>query len=263
MQKHLLTFGLTMLCGFSALADQQPCRTIDFARIDTQEQVERLADVCEIRQSLAIFADGVEEIVIPRLKSVGLINVESRGLKAISFPYLESARDIYFTGSDVEVIAFPSLQTVSGRLVVQERNLKFLNFPEVKRIGRLILHSCLNLEFVFADKLYDIASIRLENNPALNASNADMLKNITRVPTPEELEFVKNAQEEIRDLKRKLIDKSLNQRPLPPTGHPTYFDSFGLTGYYRWYPYEYSRFYDYIGPYHYLFFVYPPFMFAY
>lgn len=256
-------FAVVVFVGFLSLgvraAEERPCRVIEDARIETQAQLDRMRDVCEVRGALAIFADGIEEIIIPRLQRVGIINVESYGLKAIAFPQLQFARDIYFSGSDLEVAALPSLQEVSSRLVVRERNLKFLNLPEVRRIGRLVLQSCLQLEFVFADKLYDIASSRLDNNPALNPASADILKNITRVPSPEELEFIKNAQEDIRELKRKLIEKSLTERPLPPTGHPTHFDSFGMTGYYSWYPYEYSRFYDYIGPWHYMYFIYPPF----
>jgi hypothetical protein len=255
----VVALALSFLSLGSRASEELPCRVIEDARIETQAQLNRMKDVCEVRGALAIFADGVEEIIIPRLKRVGIINIESYGLKAISFPQLQFARDIYFSGSDLEVAAFPSLQEVSSRFVVRERNLKFLNLPEARRIGRLILQSCLQLEFVFADKLYDIASSHLDNNPALNPASAELLKNITRVPTPEELAFIKNAQEDIRELKRKLIEKSLKEKPLPPTGHPTHFDSFGLTGYYSWYPYEYSRFYDYIGPWHYMYFVGPPF----
>ena len=226
-----------------------PCRVIESARIDNEKQLEQLRDVCEITQSLAIFADGVREITFPNLRRVGLINIEAIGLEAIAFPKLESVRDIYLTGSDLKVAEFPRLQFVSGRLVIQQRNLQFLNLPELRRVGRLILHSCLNLEFVFADKLYDVASIRMENNPALNPASAENLKRVTRVMTPEELEYIKNAQEEMRLFKRKLWENTLNQPPIRPTGHETHFDSFGMIkSYYAWYPYEYARYYDFIGP---------------
>jgi hypothetical protein len=249
MRNHLL-FLLALVGSVVGLANNTSnCRTIEYARIDNQSQLERLNNVCEITNSLAVFTSGVREITLPNLKRVGLINIEADGLEAIAFPKLESARDIYLTGSELKVVEFPQLDTVSARLVVQERNLQFLNLPELRRVGRLILSSCLKLEFVFADKLYDVASIRMENNPALNPSSAENLQKVTRVMSPEEMEFIKNAQEEMRLFKRRLLDNSLNQPPIRPTGHETHFDSFGLIkSYYQWYPYEYSRYIDFIGP---------------
>ncbi|MFM8269266.1 MAG: hypothetical protein ACKN9V_03680 [Pseudomonadota bacterium] len=244
--------------GLISFADEPPCRSIEWVRLETSRDVERMKDVCEVRQSLAIFVDGVTELSFPRLKRAGLINVESHGLEALAFPKLEQARDIYLTGADLKVAEFPKLNIVSSRLVVQERNVQFLNFPNLKRVGRLILQSCLNLEFVFADKLYDVASIRLEGNPALSPASAENLKSVTRVMSPEEMAYVQNAQEEMRLFRRRLLDNALNQPPIRPTGHPTHFDSFGfIKSYYEWYPYEYNRYWSAIGPWGYwLFFNY-------
>ena len=65
----------------------------------------------------------------------------------------------------------------------------------------------------------------------------------------EEIAYIQNAQEEMRLFKRKLLEKSLTESPIRPTGHPTHFDSFGLIkSYYEWYPYEYDRYWGAIGP---------------
>lgn len=246
--KNIFVLSL-MAASVSVGNDQTQCRTIEFARIDDESQLERLKDVCEITQSLAIFTTGVREITFPQLKRVGLVNIESNGLEAIAFPKLESARDIYLSGSDLKVAEFPKLNTVSARLVIQEKNLKFFNLPELRRVGRFILYGCTSLEFVFADKLYDVASLRVENAPALNRASAENLKKVTRVLSAEEQEYIKNAQEEMRLFKRKLWENSLNQPPIRPTGHETHFDSFGMIrNYYAWYPYEYDRYYSFIGP---------------
>lgn len=241
--------GVVLVQSSFSAPSERPCRTVDFVRIENSQQLERLQEVCEIRQSLAIFSSDLKEVVLPRLKRVGLVNVEADGLEALAFPALEAARDIYLTGSDLKVAEFPVLNTVSARLVIQQKNLQFLRLPELRRVGRLILNGCSNLEFVFADKLYDVASIRLDNTPMLNPASEAKLKSVTRVMTPEEIAYIKNAEEEMRLFKRRLIEKTLTEAPIRPTGHPTHFDSFGLIkSYYTWYPYEYSRFYDFIGP---------------
>jgi len=247
-QSGFFLLFLSFLSVLSA-ANEQPCRSIEWARLENSRDVERMKDVCEVQQSLAIFVDGVTELTFPRLKRAGLINIESNGLEAIAFPKLEQARDIYLSGSDLKVAEFPVLNTVSARLAIQEKNVQFLNFPALRKVGRLILQGCLNLEFVFADKLYDIASIRMDGNPALNPASAENLKNVTRVMSPEETAYIQNAQEEMRLFKRKLLEKSLNQPPVRPTGHHTSFDSFGfIKSYYEWYPYEYNRYWSVIGP---------------
>jgi hypothetical protein len=248
LSSALLMIGTFVLSPLS-FSQERPCRTVEFVRVENSRQLERLQDVCEIRQSLAIFTSDLKEVVLPRLKHVGIVNVEANGLEALAFPALETARDIYLTGSDLKVAEFPVLNTVSARLVIQQRNLQFLRLPELRRVGRLILNGCLNLEFVFADKLYDVATIRLDNNPALNPASEEKLRSVTRVMTPEELAFIKNSEEQMKLFKRRLIEKTLTETPIRPTGHPTQFDSFGLIkSYYSWYPYEYSRFYDFIGP---------------
>ena len=250
-----ILFSFSLMSSVLVIGAERPCRSIEFARIDTQAQLARLSDVCEIRESLAIFTADLKEITLPRLKKVGLVNVEANNLEAIAFPFLETARDIYLTGSDLKVAEFPRLQTVAGRLVIQEKNLQFLHFAELRRAGRLILYNCSQLEFVFADKLYDVASLRVENTPNLNPASAENLRKVTRIVSPEEKEFIRKSQEEMLAFKRRLAENNLNQPPIRPTGHPTHFDSFGMIrSYYEWYPYEYSRYWDVIGPYHYTFF---------
>lgn len=236
-------------------AQETPCRKVESVRIDNAQQLEKLKNVCEITQSLAIFTKNVREITLPRLKTVGLINIESDGLEAIAFPELLSARDIYLTGEDLRVVELPKLQTVSARFVIQARGVEFFNLPELVRARRLILKDCFNLEFVFAEKLQDVASLRLENNPALNPVSAEKLKSVTRPLTAEEEAFITNAQERMRQFRLRLIAKTLHETPIRPTGHHTSFDSYGfIKSYYEWYPYEYSRYWDVIGPWGYTFF---------
>ncbi len=254
MIKFIGIVFFSLLSGMG-IAIEQPCRSIEFARIDSITQLERMKDVCEIRQSLAVFIDDAKEATFPKLKSVGIINVDSRSLEAVAFPALEAARDIYLTGSDLKVAEFPKLETVTSRLVFQEQQMEFLNFPELRRVGRLILANCINLEFVFAEKLFDIASIRIEKNPILNPISEANLKKVTRKMGNEEYELMRKSQEQMRLFKISLMRGMLNSTPVRPTGHPTYFDYYGfIKSYYDWYPYEYYRYWDVIGPWGYTFF---------
>jgi hypothetical protein len=238
-----------LLSAWSTHAAAEACRSVSAMRVESQKDIERLQDVCEVKESLAIFADGVEKVVLPNLKRAGLINIESNGLKALAMPKLEVVRDLYISGADLEAAEFPALTDVTSRLVIRERNLKYLNLPEARRIGRLILQSCLNLQFVFADKLYDVGSARLEDNPNLNPGSASVISAVTRKLSAEEMSYVTNAQSQILMLKRKLLENSLTQPPIRPTGHPTQFDSFGLIrSYYEWYPAEYHDYWYSIGP---------------
>lgn len=248
--KSIITLSLPiLLSAWSTIAAAETCRVIGAMRIDSQQDLDRVQDVCEVTESLAIFADGVEKVVLPNLKRAGLINIESNGLKALAMPKLEVVRDLYISGADLEAAEFPSLTDVSSRLVIRERNLKYLNLPEVRRIGRLILQGCLNLQFVFADKLYDVGSARIEDNPSLNPGSASVISAVTRKLSAEEMSYVTNAQSQILLLKRKLVENSLAQAPIRPTGHPTQFDSFGLIrSYYEWYPAEYHDYWYSIGP---------------
>lgn len=250
-----LRFSVLLWVSSLGIAIEQPCRTLEFARVDSVNQLEKLKDVCEIRQSLAIFIDDAKEATFPRLKSVGLINIESTALEAVAFPKLETARDIYLTGSDLKVAEFPNLQTVNSRLVIQEKQMEFLNLPELRRVGRLILSNCPNLEFVFAEKLFDIASIRMEKNPVLNPVSEANLKKVTRKMGNKEYELMRKSQEEMRLFRLNLMRGMLNSTPIRPTGHHTYFDYYGfIKSYYEWYPWEYGRYWDVIGPWGYTFF---------
>lgn len=253
MSRFMLCLAVVTVSMMS-LGQERPCRAIGYARVDNVGQLEKLKDVCEIHQSLAIFTQGVREITLPRLKSVGILNIESDGLEAVNFPELKAAKDIYLASGDLKVAEFPKLQTVSARLVIQERKMEFLNLPELISARRFILKDCFNLEFIFAEKLQDVASLRLENNPALNPVSAEKLKSVTRPLTAEEEAFITNAQERMRQFRLRLIAKTLHEVPIRPTGHHTSFDSYGfIRSYYEWYPYEYSRYWDVIGPWGYTF----------
>jgi hypothetical protein len=246
--KHYLAVAIFGAIVGNHAASASECRVISAMRVETAQDIERLQDVCEVTDSLAIFADGVEKIVLPNLKRAGLINVESMGLKALAMPSLTSVRDLYISGADLEAAEFPALQEVSAHLVIRERNVKFLNLPELRKVNRLVLQSCLNLQFVFADKLYDVGSSSLDGNPSLNPGSASVITSVTRKLSPEEAQYVKDAQDQIRAFKLRLIENAA-QPPIRPTGHPTKFDSFGLIkSYYDWYPYQYNDYWYSIGP---------------
>lgn len=253
--KSSLWVLLSSLLSYSVYSFEAPCRKIEFARVDTRDQLEKLQDVCEIEKSLAVFVEGEKEATFPNLKRVGLINVESNSLHAVAFPALQSAGDIYLTGAELQVAEFPKLTTVSSRLVIQERKMPFLNLPLLERVGRLILSGCENLEFVFAEKLFDVASIRIENNPALNPVSEANLRKVTRKMGNQEYELMRQSQEEMRLFRIRLIQGTLNSTPIRPTGHKTYFDYYGfIKSYYEWYPWEYSQYWGMIGPWGYTLF---------
>lgn len=248
MMKTIVSLTAFFSAGIT-LASEVPCRTIEFARIDSIDQLQKLSDVCEIEKSLAVFIEDAREATFPKLKKVGTLNIESSSLEAIAFPQLETARDIYLTGSELKVAEFPRLRMVSSRLVVQEKQMEFLNLPSLERVGRLILMGCSNLQFVFAEKVFDIASIRIENNPVLNPVSEDNLKKVTRKMGNLEYELMMKSQEEMRLFRLRLLQGTMTCAPIRPTGHHTYFDYYGfIKSYYEWYPYEFSRYWDVIGP---------------
>ncbi|NBX68260.1 MAG: hypothetical protein EBR01_04770 [Proteobacteria bacterium] len=254
MRSRILGLFVVFFAGV-AFSYEGSCRKIEFARVDNRAQLEKLRDVCEIEKSLAVFIEDANEATFPNLKRVGIINVDSKSLEAVAFPKLESARDIYLTGDRLVVAEFPLLSIISSRLVIQEQNLQFLNLPQLERVGRLVLSGCANLEFVFAEKLFDIASIRIENNPELNLVSEANLKKVTRKMGNREYELMRQSQEEMKLFRLRLIQGNLNSTPIRPTGHHTYFDYYGfIKSYYEWYPYEYSRYWDVIGPWGYTFF---------
>lgn len=235
--------------GLSSVSFSAPCRTLDWARIESQKDIERLQGVCEISSSLAIFTTSIKQITLPDLKKVGLINIDSDGLEAIAFPALKSARDIYVTGLNLKVAEFPQLQSVSSRLVVHHTSVPFLNFSQLNQVGRLIIQNCPSLEFVFSENLLPPGSVWLENNPSLSETCEARLLADTQAISVEEMTLLQENNRRMAVFKR-LYHRNAAETPIRPTGHKTQFDSFGMivNHYYRWYPYEYDRYVGYIGP---------------
>lgn len=240
---------LLVLSIFSSSSFSAPCRTLDWARVENQKDLDRLKDVCVINSSLAIFTKDIRQITLPGLKKVGLINIDSDGLEAIAFPSLESARDLYMTSSDLKIAEFPQLQEVSSRLVVNQTSVSFLNFSQLSRVGRLIIQNCPKLEFVFSESLLPPGSIWLENNPSLSKVCESRLLADTQAISVEEMTLLQENNRRMATFKR-LYHRDAVAAPIRPTGHKTQFDSFGMivNHYYDWYPYEYSRYVGYIGP---------------
>jgi hypothetical protein len=244
----VLLFVVTFL-GFCPLSLSAPCRTLDWARVENQKDLDRLKDVCVINSSLAIFTRDIRQITLPDLKKVGLINIDSDGLEAIAFPSLESARDLYMTSSDLKIAEFPQLREVSSRLVVNQTSVSFLNFSQLSRVGRLIIQNCPKLEFVFSESLLPPGSIWLENNPSLSEVCESRLLADTQAISVAEMTLLQENNRKMATFKR-LYHRDAIAAPIRPTGHKTQFDSFGMivNHYYNWYPYEYSRYVGYIGP---------------
>jgi hypothetical protein len=244
----ILLAALGLVAAAPALAD---CRIIDDSvRIDSLEVADSLQDVCEITGGLGIFTDGIEEITLPNLASVNLINVEAYGLKAVAFPKLKKADFLYLSGGQLEVAEFPHLRR-AGTINVQSRNLKFLNFPALGAVNKFYVRSNPNLEFIFVDQLYDVGESFLVNNPVLNPATESVIMGSTRVLTDTERADVERSAEEIREYKRRLIQQALDQPPPPPTGHQTVFDSFGMTTppyYYYRYNDAYWGYWNYLRP---------------
>jgi hypothetical protein len=236
-----------IFAGGSAFADN--CRTVSDLQIRAESDIQRWNDVCVVEGSLSIFADGVEKIVLPNLVEAGVINIDTHGLRALAMPKLTHATDLYLNGIELEVAELPSLQTVSGHFVVQAPTIRFLNLPNLIQVNRLVLKGCSNLEFVFVDKLGDVGSFLLEQNPKLNEGSASMLTAVTRNLTPNEQDYVINGMNRVADLKIRLHAGMDDSTPMPTTGHPTTFDSFGfIKHYYDWYPYEYHDYWLYLRP---------------
>ncbi len=242
--KRALVFVLaaTAVVETSVFAD---CRVVSDIRIDSSDDISKYEQVCEA-QNVTVFADGQERVILPNLKRAGLVNIDSRGLRAVAMPALEQVRDLYVQGVGVEVVEFPALQYVTGRLVIQNQPVKFLNLPELNQVGRLIIHGCANLEFIFADKLQSIGSAELAANSKLNASVIQVLENVT-ILSPEQYAYRQDQAEKMRLYRQQLIRNGSKPAPIRPTGHPTHFRDY-MTNYYVDYPAQYHDYWYSIGP---------------
>lgn len=253
-----LSFSLSFLVMIPPLFSIEDCRTLDWVRIENKKDLQRLQGVCEIKTSLAIFTTDIEQITLPHLKRVGLINIDSDHLKAIAFPALKSARDIYVQGMDLEVAEFPQLEQVSSRLVFDSAGVRFLNFPVLEKVGRMIIHVCPSLEFVFSDQVLQLGSIWIEKSQKLAEVCRQRILANTQIISIEEMALLQDSKRKMTVFKD-LYAKGATPAPIRPTGHPTHFDSFGLIvdHYYQWYPYEYSRYWGVIGPWGYSWLYFP------
>jgi hypothetical protein len=234
-----------VVTGLFGAQAQAGCRVEKEIRIDRASDVSRWSDVCEV-EKLAIFVDGEKSIIFPNLQSAGLINIDTVGTQSVAMPALKHVRDLYLSGSGMEVAEFPVLETVEGRLVVNRQNIKFLNFPELLLAGRVILSNCPDLEFVFVDKLKAINSLRNEGTPSLNEESAAFMASVSLMTNEEWMQRNQEA-ERMRQFKNKLMSNPFGMQPIRPTGHKTQFKKYDVDAYYNWYPYEYHRYWYAIG----------------
>ncbi len=215
------------------------CRTVSDIRIDSSDDVKKFEQVCEA-QNVTIFSDSADRVILPNLERAGLVNIDSRGLRAVAFPALKQVRDLYVQGSGIEIAEFPSLQVVTGRFAVLSQPIKFLNLPQLTQVGRFIIQSCSSLEFIFADKLQSIGSVELSANGSLSQHLVSVLERLS-IMTPEEHAQRQAEAEKMRIYRQQLILNGSQPAPIRPTGHPTHFRDY-MTGYYADYP---SQYHDY------------------
>lgn len=137
-------------------------------------------------------------------------------------------------------------ETVEGRLVVKDQNIKFLNLPELKLAGRVLFDNCPDLEFVFADKLRAINSFNNNDTPTLNQNSINMLANIS-ILTEDQWQQRQQSAKRMSEYKVRLMTDPSSIHRIRPTGHKTQFRQYNNEAYYNWYPYEYDRYWWVIG----------------
>jgi hypothetical protein len=261
MEKKLFTAITAFLLSYSISAsaiNRTNCRVLTGGvRVDSRAILASLQDVCEVKGSIGIFLDGVTEASFPMLEKAELINIESYGLEAINFPMLKQVRWLYISGAQLKVAEFPKLRSVGNTFSIKSRRLQYLNFPELGTVWKFNIQGNAALEYIFLDSLYDVYNLHVENNPLLNDATMAVLKISTRVLTEEEKDYLKHAEEEIRHVKRKLLDRALDQPPMRPTGLPAGYGDYSR--YISWYPYHYYNYWQNISHWNYQRFYYLPF----
>jgi hypothetical protein len=243
-----LIFSLSFLAAALVLAPSPmnaACRTVSDIRIDSSDDAKKFEHVCEA-QNVTIFADNVDRVILPNLERAGLVNIDSRGLRAVALPALKQVRDLYVQGSGIEIAEFPSLQVVQGRFAVLSQPIKFLNLPQLTQVGRLIIQGCSSLEFIFADKLQSIGSVELSANRSLSQNVVSVLEHLS-ILTPEEYAQRQAEAEKMRIYRQQLILNGSQPAPIRPTGHPTHFRDY-MTGYYADYPSQYHDYWYSLSP---------------
>jgi hypothetical protein len=254
----LVMIGLSISAALTPAAYADECRLEGNLRIDTAEDAAGLDNICEISGNLLIFAPLAEELVIPRLRSVKLINIETDGIKAIYFPALESASWIYVKGQDFEVVDFPVLRTVHQTFYMSAPAAKFLNLTALERATNFYLANNDSLEYVFADHLQSIGGITLENNPVLAEESSAAIGRAGRLVSREERQEEILRQQQVRDMQ---IAYYQSLRTIP--AGPSQAASFGTIGgfgfhprpqynrYYQryWHSYGYYPYWNYLYPY--------------
>jgi hypothetical protein len=216
---------------------QPPCKVLEEGmRVDTPEAIQAMQDVCEVKGGIGIFTKGIEKISFPRLVSANVINIEAEGLQAMNLPQLNRVNYLYLSGAELIAVNLSELRTAQS-IYIHSRRLKQIDFSHLGRVGKLNIQNNPALEFIFLDRLYEVAQLLLEGNPSLVPGVEDIITTSTHIQTKEEAEAIQKGQENIEYFKKLMLEQAINQPPLPPTGHPTYFRQ-----YYSYYPHYYWGF---------------------
>lgn len=218
-------------------------------RIESAAQLKsleaKLAGVCEITGNLLIVADDIESFALIGLKKVRLINLHSMSLKAVEFPNLQKADNLYIQSPNLELVNFPQLTQVTATLLLSSHSIHFAHFPKLQSVWKLNIQRNSKLEFVFTDQLNDVYELKMDNNPNLNEASRFAIEGATRVISAEEKRYNQRADAELQKLKQRQLNGEYVRKLVPLPG---YKYSHPFEAYYGWY----GRFYNnYLNNYYY------------
>lgn len=231
--KEILIFCYVLVAFcIVAFGDEKPaCRYEGTLRIMEPSQLEVLKDICEITENLLIFRDVGDEIVVPNLRSVNLINIDTNGIHSISFPKLEKAKHILVQTRDLEAIGFESLSRVSGTMYIKSLRLKYLNIPNLEKVGDLYLEDNPELVYVFAESIRMIGGITEVNNPKHADESIANLHWAGKIVTPQERAARAEEEKRIRQARFEAIEKMRQPPPTVGSHGPAQFCTVGCGTY--------------------------------
>lgn len=238
MTSRIALLGLCLSISLSATAaDRLVIRVDDAAQLAALPRT--LADHPAIG-NLLIFAEVDQDIVIPNLRQVRLLNIHADRIRSISFPDLEQAEKIVLRGADMTTASFPSLKKVTGSFYVTSRALGSISLPSLTSVGDLQIVGNQQLQQISADRLFDVGGVTIERNPKHSPENVNQLLVAGTLVTRAERRRMIQAEQDYRAEK---VQSYLAQRQsLPPTGHATHFGTIGFHqdryGYPHWRHYD-------------------------
>lgn len=247
--KTKLTRSLIHLSILTALinspAGAEECRTAEGGRIETQAALDALRDVCELTVSLGVFPIEPVIVDLPNLKRAPLINIDSDKVENIFLPALESTRILHIKGRIIKNLELPNLRTVSRAIYILSTGLINIDFTGLQSAGHIMINGNPELEEVFTPFVSNFMQVSLNNNPAMAAETATMLKSLESPDGPATLAAERAATEEA-GMMRIEAARRYHDRAIAPTGHPTYFGTIGFYNYgNQYHRYRYPRYVRY------------------